>query len=536
MLKPEIDPSFSGVNATFAPTALVATQLADALNIDIDRTAAALTCRAAYVEIGLDRDSAPGIDRGFFQTAAVTPDGSLHVVVKSGTVYSITNAGTRRLTLRPTFTPTGAVWATPVLGGIIVQDGYARPCLVTVDGLTVLPASQDGLTVGTFGTYVQGRYFYVVRPDNAAGAWAVLASDYGKPTSMREAANTNRWGWLSPDGSPITSVSTIKTLITDVEIGGLLFTTERNSYMVDVRGDRSQWSDTAFGRAQIAVPDIGAAGPDCVASSNSEALIRSRHYGLSRMAQRQAEFSQIYSYSDQFYESNAHFEGDAELAECHQLLAHGRKLFATSVRRSHPKTGEWYYDQLLVFDIGNVGGAGYTYLGRWSGLRVLRLIESDRDVYIWAINDAGTHTLHRMKVGGRVDVSQSAVATPIISAALTRGYAYGDVTTAKQSGKATIGVTYGPGEASLHVQAREDAGWATALAWDKPADYTALMESPTFQEALPAREHDGRTPGNYSQFLLKWSGPVRINYVVTEAARVASTVSTPTAQARFHPL
>lgn len=166
-------------------------------------------------------------------------------------------------------------WITRVPYGAIVNDGEAYP-LHIFEGKATRINSAYSIRVGRMSAYVQNRFFYV-----DVDGREIVASDYKNPLSIKNAYNTNIFGFPSPeDEDEITAIGRMKSVNNDSKGGSLAFATYNNLYSCDVRGDRQNWGFNGVGVVEQSLPDFGAVSSFSFEPHNTNLWFRNRDLGI----------------------------------------------------------------------------------------------------------------------------------------------------------------------------------------------------------------------------------------------------------------
>lgn len=327
-------------------------------------------------------------------------------------------------------------WITRIPQGAIIQDGESLPFIVTNHSIRRSVPKDGEIGVGRMGVFTQNRYFYVTQKENF-----IQASDFTKPTSIKNSDNTNIHGFLLPESHDvITAIGSQKATLNYVDGGVLSFSSVSNTYSVDVRGDRQDWEivNTNVGKVQEVIPGVGAVSSYSYEAFNTNLWFRTIDFGLMSLNRSQFQFVNDDDYSSQSLEANYWFENDSEilLDKCYTKQYRNRLL--TTVGPELNKHGYTFWNGLISMNPDPV------YTDQKLPRRFESLITGVRpwcitsvkgygrsDLFIDSYDKDGSTRLYKIEPDFNYDLNHKGQKIEIESWIETRGYFHGDVTQLK---------------------------------------------------------------------------------------------------------
>lgn len=319
-------------------------------------------------------------------------------------------------------------WFTRIPGGSILQDGVHPALLISSGSSRRARPDRGEITVGTFGAYVQNRYFYADVNRNF-----IQAGDYNSPFTIRESALDNVHGWLNPqDENAITAMGAQKQHYNTAKSGRLVWSDGINIYSTDVRGGRTTWErlDTNVGKVDEVIPGIGATSHYSFEPYNTDLYFRNARFGFCSLTQADRQFETQEDFIAHSAAVNEWLDRDAEwqLDQCY-TVQFGPRLF-TTMGATRDSRGFTYWKALFVFHPNPhlaPEGVRRRYEGAISGVRPWCLTVVDRGdrterMFIDSRDDDGVTRLYEYVPSSNYDVSHRDEVIEIPSILETRGY------------------------------------------------------------------------------------------------------------------
>ena len=354
-----------------------------------------------------------------------------------------------------------SVWISRIPFGAIINDGESSAIYLTRNICRRTRPKDREIGAGMMGVYVQNRFFYVL-PDGRN----IYASTINDPISLLEAQVDNIYGFISPeDEDSITAIGRQKTIGRDALGGNLSFSTNRNTYSVDVRGPRTQWGATAgkgAGYVENSVPDIGAVSAYSYESFNGNIYFRNSKLGLVSTKQLQSQFSNIDSYYSHSIEANGIFNNDSKifLSKCY-TRGFESKLYTTVAPQL--KDGFVIWNGLIVYapDIyySNSEKAQRRYESIHTGIRPWCVTVSDdkmngEEMLIHSHDFDGVNRIYILDKYLDFDIDKNGKKKEIESKILTRCYSHNDDFGLKQTTRAFYSLSSIPRDLQIKIFTR----------------------------------------------------------------------------------
>lgn len=322
-------------------------------------------------------------------------------------------------------------WITRIPNGAIVNDGESLPFLVNDGAIRRTDPDNQEIGVGRMGIYVQNRFFYVT--DNQK---FIRASDFTRPWSIANSNNTNVHGFLLPeDEDVITAIGVQKASLNYIEGGVLSFSSNRNTYTVDVRGDRQNWEtqDTNIGKVQETIPGIGAVSSYSYEPFNSNLWFRTIDFGIMSLKKSQYQFVNDDDYSSQSIEADYWFSNDSEplLDKCYTVAYRNRLL--TTIAPEINESGQTFWNGIVSMNPDPV----YVDTKRprrfesvFTGVRPWNLVvvrtNNKSELFIDSLDEDGVTRFYKMQEDSDYDINHRGQKVEIESWIETRGYIHGN--------------------------------------------------------------------------------------------------------------
>lgn len=324
-------------------------------------------------------------------------------------------------------------WFTRVPYGSIMNDGESLPFIIRDGEIRRSDPDKNEITVGMMGVYVQNRFFYV-RPDRKN----IFASTILDPTSLQEAYDAGIYGFVTPEDEDfITAIGRQQTISRDAQGGNLSFSSLKNTYSADVRGDRNNWGKQGaggVGYVNNAVPNVGAVSAYSYESFNANIYFRNLQYGFMSSKQAQYQFQNNDSYYSHSIEARLFFENDTPifLSKCY-TRGYGPKLY-TTIAPEFSDNGGIIWSGIIVYapDIyySKSEKAERRYESVYTGIRpwcltVTEDVKSGSRMFIHSRDHDNVNRIYLFDEDINYDVDKDGNKIIIESKLLTRSYNYG---------------------------------------------------------------------------------------------------------------
>lgn len=366
-------------------------------------------------------------------------------------------------------------WFTRVPYGCIMNDGESLPFFISKDEVRRSNPKKDEIGPGCMGVYVQNRFFYVL-PDKTF----INASTIQNPLSLTEAKLNNIYGFSSPEDEDfITAIGRQQTISRDAHGGNLSFSTLKNTYSVDVRGDRTDWGKLAtkgVGYVDNSVPDIGAVSPYSYESFNGNVYFRNNNYGFMSSKQAQYQFINLDSYYSHSIEARLFFENDNEvfLQRCY-TRGYKAKLY-TTIAPEFSDNGGIIWNGIIVYapDIyySRSEKAERRYESVYTGIRpwcitVTEDIKKSNQMFIHSRDYDNVNRLYVFDESIDYDVNFKKEKIDIESKLLTRGYLFKVDFLRKSNRSASYSLKQIPRDTNLSIFTRDSDNGPFKELWNQ---------------------------------------------------------------------
>jgi hypothetical protein len=356
-------------------------------------------------------------------------------------------------------------WISRVPNGAIVMDGESAALYITRNNIVRSNPKKKQIGSGRGGAWVQNRFWYI--KDDCRNIWATTIND---PLDLTEAYDANIFGFMVPDEDYLTAIGRNKTIARDALGGNLAFSSIKDLYSADVRGDRANWgrfAGSGVGFVDNSVPDLGAVSPYSFESLNGNIYFRNHNYGLLSSKQAQYQFTNLDSYFSHSIEANLFFERDSNilLSKCY-TRGYRSKLYTTVAPEVKGKYTYW--NGLVVYapDIyySAQEKAPRRYESVYTGIRpwCVTVSDTEREGALMLIHSYDFDGVNRVYVYDEsldYDIDKDFKKKEIESKFLTRAFSHSASATPKQTDKAFYSLKDIPRDLKIKILTRpSDSG------------------------------------------------------------------------------
>lgn len=443
-----------GMDTSRSAFAIGANQYALGVNVDIPNTHGGITNRKGFRNIFIEFENS--VTEEIYRNGNIQGEGwyfdglkARYLVSVDGWIFEFIFVSKYRCEARIRNTshrnnPDNThCWITRVPNGAIVMDGESSALYITRNNIVRTNPKKNQIGSGRGGVWVQNRFWYI--RDDCKNIYGSTIND---PISLQEAYDANIYGFISPeDEDYITAIGKNKTIARDALGGNLAFSTYKNLYTADVRGDRALFGKTngsGVGFVDNSVPDIGAVSSYSFESFNGNIFFRNNNYGLLSTKQAQYQFVNLDSYFSHSIEANLFFERDSKilLSKCY-TRGYNSKLYTTIAPEVKGKFTYW--NGLVVYapDIyySSEEKAPRRFEGIFTGIRPWCVTVSDTQkegskMLIHSYDFDGVNRFYLYDEGLNYDVDKDFKKREIESKVLTRAFIHQYVSSLKITTKA----------------------------------------------------------------------------------------------------
>lgn len=328
-------------------------------------------------------------------------------------------------------------WTERLPGNLLLLcDGQSLPFVIGNGVFRRTDPSKDEIGVCRMMTYVQNRLFYV-------GEFGkdIFAGDFASPLTVKEAIATRIFGWHSPNDEDITAIGAQRFANIDENGGELLFSTTRNVYAVDVRGDRQDWGESLGSRqgfTRLVIPNFGATSQYGFVNFNANVYFRTINKGIFGYRQTLSQFNNDDDTVTGSVEVNNWLDNDASfmLDQCYMVNYKGRLLTTT---QSLVKDGYVYWGGIVSMNPSPLYSTRQKlprrYEGMWTGVQpwcLIRQADIVERLFVISHDKDGKNRLYSLDENSRFDLDADGKQRRIQSSIETRAYPFDSVETWKR--------------------------------------------------------------------------------------------------------
>lgn len=467
----------------------------------------------------------------------------LFLPVSSG-VYEVTNLTKARANIQKS----GPAWCSRVPGGCIINNGFDLPIFINGSTAKRLHEKKGELGIGRMGIYMHHRFFYVDQSGTQ-----IYASDFMQPTKFT-LEGTNIFGFMCPDaGETITAIGKQKTITGTVEGGGLVWSSSRDIYSVDVRGTRSEWANqgSRVGKVGETVPGFSACSPYSFESFNTNLYFRTQQFGVVDLRQAEYQFANFDTLSGQSIEASYYLENDTEwmLNQCYTRACNGR-LFTTVAPELHESGGVYWNGILSMHPSAmqsNQGNIPRRFESVFTGVRpwcltVTHPYASKDRLFIHSHDKDGINRLYMMDELSRYDVDHSGAIKPIEGFIETRAYSFRSSMSLKQTEKRFYSLGEMPDSVNIKLFSRPEGQGEWFHQWNenhlicrsevKDNVFTPVVSYPQSRSLVSFSSENFTRCYSFSdkffavQYRIEFTGPIKLDSIAILATQKPVDVTT----------
>ncbi len=435
---------------------------------------------------------------------------------------------------QPNINIISTAWVIQIPNGCIVNNGYDYPLYVTADKCRRTKPIKGEIGIGQMGVYLQNRLFYVDQSGRK-----IIASDFLQPTKFTR-EDTNIEGFACPDANEvITAIGKQKSIMSTVEGGNLIWSSNKDIYSVDVRGTRSEWANlgSKIGKTTETVPGFSAASSHSFEPFNANVYFRSKQFGLCDMRQSEYQFNSVDTTSNQSIEASYFLDNDTKwmLDKCYTRSCN-KRLF-TTVAPEKNEDGFVYWNGILSMYPSvvyvNQGAAPRRFESVFTGIRpwTLTTVSGDRDeLFIHSYDKDGITRLYLMNESSDFDTDEQGNIREIEGFIETRSYTFQNPMLFKKMDRRFYKLNLIPRTIKIKLFSRAEAFGEWALMWcrdhlvcrTKIENGVLIPESHKGQTRSHVNVSEEKFPSCYKsgknflsvQYRLEFTGPINLDAVV----------------------
>lgn len=441
-----------GMDTSRSPVEIAEVQYSRAANMVIPRSLGGVRVRPGYIHQQLTFTSIEG--RDIFLNGELQAEGWFYVginvylvAVVDGVVFRL-----RRVTqsafmvedLNINDRNSSGVrdaWVSRIPDGCIINNDVDLPLIVKSNSVRRSKGQLEGeIGIGRMGVYVQNRFFYVTK-----GGRGLRFSNFLNPIGMTEGRLAGIDRFVPPeDGDEITAIGKQKVMLEYVTGGALVFSTRRNIYSIDVRGDIISWRvlGTRVGKVTESVESISASSAYSFESFGSNLYFRNYSFGICDLKQSQYQFTQFDTTVNQSIEAAYWMENDTEhmLHKCYTRAWQSRLL--TTVSPEQDATGRIFFHGILCYHpdatYQNREAVPRRFESVFTGLRVVAMtsvaVPKKRDqLFVYSYDPDGVNRLYMLDEKTDCDINHRGEKVEIEGWIEFRAYAFGSKLSMKKS-------------------------------------------------------------------------------------------------------